>query len=328
MPSNVVSCQSSAVHYEQADIQGIDEVQRVIMENHVMPINIIYYGGATLAVSSMILNVRPQYFICNTSHGLWGTISGHGSEVFQDLSAFKAAGIKVVGYITGGYEGRQSGGEIDSKWYTLAMNRILIRDMAKVDRVDGVFIDECSSFPDENGKAYLKELTSLAHSYGLITWCNMGTDNFDPWFFTGGGFDMAHSTEQWHDQILSNVQLDWGCRTGVSGFSSEYTLEDAFHMTVNAWRKGLAYAYITNDSVGYSSLPSWIDKYVDLLKQYKLSSERHQPPFEKVKHHWLRGEWSGIAMPWFRRRHKSCPRSSDRKMQGIWVSVHKEGISP
>ncbi len=246
----------------------------------VAPLAIIYYGDATPTAISTILKVRPQYFICNPSHGLWGEITAHSPKVVQDLSSFKTAGIKVIGYITSGYEGKHSAGNINKKWYTLEINQKLIQDMAEIDHVDGVFIDECSNFPDEKDKAYLKELTPFAHSYGLITWGNVGMNNFDPWFFTDGGFDMVHSTENWRGQNLNKLQLDWSYRISVTGFSSEYTSQDAFNMTVNAWRKGLAYCYITNDHVGYNSLPAWLDQYVDLIKQYKLSPEEYQPPPE------------------------------------------------
>jgi hypothetical protein len=246
----------------------------------VVPLAIIYYGKATPTVSSTILNVRPQYFISNPAHGLWGHISGHGQAVFQDLSAFKAAGIKIIGYITAGYEGKHSAGNVDKKWYTLEMNRKLIQDMAEIDHVDGVFIDECTNFPDEKDKAYLQELTTFAHSYGLITWGNVGTNNFDPWFFTDGGFDLVHSTENWRGQNLNKLQFDWSHRISVTGFNPKYTSQDAFNMTVNAQQQGLAYCYITDDRVGYNSLPSWLEKYVDLLKQYKLTPEIYQPPPE------------------------------------------------
>lgn len=244
----------------------------------VVPLAINYYGDATSAATSTILRVRPQYFISNPSHGLWGHISGHGPEVFQDLPAFKEAGIKFIGYITAGYEGKHSAGDIDKKWYTLEMNRQLIQDMAEIDHVDGVFIDECTNFPDENGKAYLKELTTLAHSYGLITWANVGMNTFDPWFFTDGNFDMVHSTENWRGQNLNKLQYDWSYRISVTGFNPKHTAQDAFHLTVNAWRQGLAFCYISDDRLGYFSLPPWLDQYVDLITQYKMSPEKYQPP--------------------------------------------------
>ncbi len=245
------------------------------------PLAVIYYGTASPTVTSTILEIRPEYFICNTLHGLWGEISSQNPRVFQDISAYKASGIKIISYITAGYEGKFSGGEIDPKWYALEMNRKFISDLASIDHVYGVFIDECSNFPDEKGKAYLKDLTTLAHSYGLITWGNVGMNNFDPWFFTDGGFDMIHSNENWRAQSLTRVQLDWGYRISVTGFNAKYAAQDALNLTVNAWRKGLAYCYITDATLGYNTLPPWLVEYADLLHQYQVSPEIYQPPPEK-----------------------------------------------
>ncbi len=268
---------------ESISISAVQAVPKLLsnLPKTNMPLAVIYYGYATAPAIASILGVRPQYFISNTAHGLWGEMSGHGQNIFQDIAPFKQAGTKVIGYITAGYEGKSSGGRIDAKWYSLETNKKLIQDMAEIDGVDGVFIDECSDFPKEKDKAYLKELTTLAHSYNLITWGNVGMSNFDPLYFTDGGFDMVHANENWRAQNISKVQTDWGYRISVTGFNSKYTAQDAYNLTVNAWRKGLAYCYITNTSLGYNSLPPWLSEYADLLKQYVLSPEKYQPPPEK-----------------------------------------------
>jgi hypothetical protein len=67
----------------------------------------------------------------------------------QDISIYKAAGIKVIGYLTSGYELQGSRGKINTQRYTIEMNRKLIKNMAEVEKIDGVFIDECSSFPNQ-----------------------------------------------------------------------------------------------------------------------------------------------------------------------------------
>ena len=196
----------------------------------ILPLVLFYYGDATPDVDPIIIGIRPQYLVTNPSHGLWGEISGHSPKVFQDISAYKAADIKIIGYLTAGYEGTQSGGKIEPKWYSLEMNKKLIRDMAEIDHVDGIFFDECSAFPDDKGKKYLKELTDFAHSYGLITWGNVGGALFSPWFFTDGGFDLVHSNENWHGQNLSQIQSKWGDRISVTGFHSGYTVQDALNL--------------------------------------------------------------------------------------------------
>ena len=239
----------------------------------VMPLVLIYYGDETSSTKATILDTKPQYFICNTLHSLWGEISGNGSNVVQNPSTYQAAGIKVIGYITSGYEGTQTGGSIDEKWYTLQTNFRLIKNMAEIDHVDGIFIDETSDFPNAADKDYLKQLTTLAHNYNLITWCNVGTESFDSWYLTSGGFDMINSNEDWHAQGLSEIQHNWGYRISVTGFNKSYTAQDAFNLTIDALRKNLSFCYITDDSVGYNTLPSWINDYVTLLRDYQVSPD-------------------------------------------------------
>jgi hypothetical protein len=226
--------------------------------------NLIFYGAHTPEIDTRVLKVRPRYVLTNPPHGLWGEISSRNA--FRNVGDYRAAGIKVIGYVTAGYEGAGSSGSIDPKWYTQAMNETLIKNMAEIDHVDGVFIDECSAFPGVSSRSYLKALTDLAHSYGLITWGNVGQAEFDSWFFTGGGFDLMHSNEDWRGQTLSSVQRDWGYRISVSGSQPTYSALDAFALTVKAWEAGLAYCYITD--MGYSSIPSWFDEYADLLQNY------------------------------------------------------------
>lgn len=224
-------------------------------------INLIYYGAHTPAVDSMIIRVQPQYAIVNTLHGLWGEI--YGRDVLQNPAGYKAAGIKVIGYLTAGYEGTGSAGRIEAKWYNLETNKQLIKNMVEIDGVDGVFIDECTSFPKERAREYLKTLTDIVHGYGLTTWGNVGEAKFDPWYFTAGGFDMMQSNENWRGQKLSRIQRDRGSRISVTGNNPKLTAEDAFKLTVNAWEKGLAFCYVADS--GYTSLPTWLERYANLI---------------------------------------------------------------
>lgn len=228
-------------------------------------LNLIYYGVHTPEIDSLIISTRPQYAIVNTIHGLWGQIGGN--NVLQDTASYQAAGIKVIGYITAGYEGTHSDGNISAQWYSLDTNEQLIKNMAELDGVNGVFIDECSAFPDQSEKNYITALTGLAHSLGLLTWGNVGEADFDSWYFTAGGFDLMQSNEDWHGQSLSLVQKDWGSRISVTGNIPGETAQDAFNLTVDTWKKGLAYCYISD--TGYDSLPSWLAEYSKLLKAYK-----------------------------------------------------------
>ncbi|MGI2336700.1 MAG: hypothetical protein ACRKGH_08715 [Dehalogenimonas sp.] len=226
-------------------------------------INLVYYGQHTPTIDNRILNINPEYFIGNTPHGLWGELSG--PEIFPNINSYKEAGIKVIGYITAGYEGFGSAGAIPSQWYSLETNLRLIKNMAENDGVTGIFIDECSSFPDAASKKYLQALTDLAHSYGLITWGNVGVADFDSWYFTNGGFDLMHANENWKGQDLTQVQLDWGYRISVTGHYENLTPQEAYTLTADAWSKGLAYCYITT---AYHSLPEWFEQYAALMKNH------------------------------------------------------------
>ncbi|MBE0480246.1 MAG: hypothetical protein IBX68_04640 [Dehalococcoidia bacterium] len=230
-------------------------------------LNVIYYGQPSPETDSRIIGVRPQYLVCNPPHGLYGEMNGYeGDMLMRDLDTYRANGIKMIGYLTGGYEGTMSGGGLGPEWYSLELNRKLVRNMALEDRVDGVFIDECSAFPDSESRKYLSALTTEAHQLGLTTWGNTGADEFDPWFLEKGGFDLMNSTEDWQGGELSRVQHQWGSRVSVTGFKRWYTPEDAFRLTVDAWNKGLACCYITSEE--YVSLAPWFEEYARMLREH------------------------------------------------------------
>ncbi len=228
-------------------------------------LNMKSYGNHNATYDARILNIRPQFVIDNPPHGLYGEMQGYNdSWLLQNVKGYQAAGIKVIGYITSGYEGRGGDDGYSSSWYSLEMNKKLITNMALIDRVDGVFIDEVSAYPGAQSKQYLKTLTDLAHSYGLITWGNTGVDQFDEWFFTEGGFDYMQSSEAWRGQALSAVQKKWGSRISVTGFNRSYTADDAYRLTIDAWNKGLAFAYI--NTTEYTSIAPWFEEYAGMLR--------------------------------------------------------------
>ncbi len=230
-------------------------------------INMKSYGNHDATYDARILKILPEYVVDNTPHGLWGEIQGHDNPLLlQDPAKYQAAGIRVIGYLTGGYEGQGCKQCLDPKWYSLEMNKTMIKNMAELDKVDGVFIDECTAFPNSTSRAYLRELTTFAHSLGLITWGNTGLDDFDPWYFTDGGFDFMQSTEDWQGQPLTGVQREWGCRISVTGFRPYYTAEDAFRLTVDAWEKGIAFCYINNNE--YQVIAPWFEEYAAKLRDY------------------------------------------------------------
>ncbi len=183
---------------------------------------------------------------------------------------YQRAGIGVIGYLTAGYEGRRSGGDLESRWYNLETGKRLVLNMSKYDKVDGVFIDECSAFPGPRSKKYLRELTALAHRLKMLAWGNVGQETFDPWYLTEGGFDFMHSTEHWYGQEMGPVQQEWAPRITVAGARRDFTAADAVRLTVNAWRKGIAYCYISDRD--YATLPSWFETYIAGLRAARLES--------------------------------------------------------
>jgi hypothetical protein len=233
-----------------------------------MGLFLMSYGNHDEEYDARIIKLRPEYVIDNPPHGLYGEMEDppySASWLLQNITAYQSAGIKVIGYISSGYEGNAGADSYDLKWYSLDMNKKLITNMAAIDRVNGVFIDECSDYPNASSKAYLKTLTDLAHSYSLITWGNVGVDDFDSWYFTDGGFDLMQSSEAWDGQALSPVQKAYGYRISVTGYNTRYTVEDAVSLTLDAWKKGIAYCYI--NTAEYTSIAPWFELYADKIKQ-------------------------------------------------------------
>jgi len=220
-----------------------------------------------------ILAIKPEYVIDNPPHGLYGEMdeqiyhAGYTySYLLQNVAGYQAAGIKVIGYITGGYEGKGGGDGYAAKWYSLDMNKMLITNMATLDHVDGVFIDEVTDYPNAAQKSYLKQLSDYARSYGLIVWMNTGVNNFDEWYFTANIADFMESSGAWTGQSLSPVQAKWGSRIGVTGYKSSYTAQDAYRLTIDAWCKGLAYCYI--NTVEYTKIAPWFEEYAQMLRSW------------------------------------------------------------
>jgi hypothetical protein len=196
--------------------------------------------------------------VANTGHGLWAEVNGRDTEgLLEGVRALQEAGIRVLGYLTSGYGGKGSSGALDPQWCTLETNQRLARNMASLDGVDGVFIDECSAHPDDGEKAYYRQLACSARSHGLTVWGNAGLNDFDPWYFTDGEFDFMNSTELWDGQEVTPLQSDWGWRMSVIALGPEHDLGEALRLTTEAYRQGLAYCYVTTS---YLQLPPWTEQ--------------------------------------------------------------------
>lgn len=244
--------------------------------NAVAPLSLVYYGRHTPEVDARILSARPAYLIANVPHGLWGRVYGADAPwLFHQTPGFADFGIKTAGYITSGYEGTNSGGDIPRELYSLEANRRLIVDMAQIDHAAAVFIDECTAFPDSNSRTYLRQLTHLAHSQGLTAWANTGQDYFDDWYFTDGGFDLVHSTERWAGQRLTPVQQQWSSRVSVSATGYEHGLAEVIRLTMDALDKGLGYCYVTQT---YTALPGWLEEYASAVRRRLAMSRQSSWP--------------------------------------------------
>lgn len=148
--------------------------------------------------------------------------------------------------------------------FTVATVKKQITNMARLDGVDGVFIDEVGAYPSAVQKQYLKELSTLAHSLGIVIWGNTGVNSFDAWFFNDGGFDFMHSTEQWAGQSLTSTQSAYGSRISVAGFRSTYTAADAVRLTRDAWSKGIRFCYVNNAE--YQTIAPWFEQYANAVR--------------------------------------------------------------
>jgi len=94
----------------------------------------------------------------------------------------------------------------------------------------------------------------------LITWGNVGVDDFDEWLLKHGGFDMVHASEIWHGQAISRVEKRWGSRVSVSGPGRARTVQEAVALTRNAWDKGLGIAMSATPAtpgcpIGWMTMP-------------------------------------------------------------------------
>ena len=242
-------------------------------------LNMKSYGNHNATYDARIEAILPSHIIDNPVDGPYGKLYGGDSSLLSHATAqrWMGMGMEVYGYITGGYEGRGTGGGEPVSFSELEFNKQCIRDMAPY--VNGIFIDECSSSPSASGKQYLLALTGLCKSLGLKVWGNTGVDQFSEWFFTEGGFDLMQSSENWRGQSLSAVQQKWGHRISVTGFNRNYTVDDAISLTLDAWDKGLALCYINN--VEYVSISPWFEEYAEALRDAG-GEEPPEPPEEQV----------------------------------------------
>lgn len=148
------------------------------------------YGSHTLAgYDAKLLATVPYYLVDNVTHGFWGEKNGYDNPAFLDhagILQMQAAGMKVIGYTSTGYEGSGSAGNHGTYIISLPIVKKQIYNMIVLDGCDGVFFDECSSsltpYPPDNPvtlakQAYLRECASYTQSLGGIAWFNTGVND-------------------------------------------------------------------------------------------------------------------------------------------------------
>ena len=232
----------------------------------------------TVPYDQRILYIKPEMCIDNPAHGLYGEMDHQKGYPYSELTyllqpsmikQYHAAGIRVIGYVTCGYEGAGGDDHYTKYWYQLSTLKMLVYNMIMLDGVNGIFVDECSEQPTTTQKAYHQELANYIHSfvsayYPFIAWGNTGVDSFNgDFYFNTAKYDYMQSSESWVGQILSPTQQTYGSRISVTGFKSTYTAQKAYDLTIDAWSKGLAYCYINN--VEYTSIAPWFEDYANML---------------------------------------------------------------
>ena len=84
------------------------------------------YGNHNAEYDARIKSIRPEFVIDNPPHGLYGEMAHQIYSVdydeidylLQDISGYQTNGIKVIGYISAGYEGTGGADNYDPYWYS------------------------------------------------------------------------------------------------------------------------------------------------------------------------------------------------------------------
>ncbi|MDD5039351.1 MAG: spherulation-specific family 4 protein, partial [Dehalococcoidales bacterium] len=189
---------------------------------------LVYYGPhepeASTTIDDSLRDAQPEYLIVATESGYWH-VNYPDTSFLSDtrISSFQGSyDINVIGYTTTAIQDPNYPNDPTKRIYEARpVQDVLdeIEGMAENDSVRGVFIDECTSFPDSTKKSYHQQLTDLADELGIIIWANVGVASFDPWYLTDGGYDFVNSVETWQDdEELTAVQQTWASRISVLGY--------------------------------------------------------------------------------------------------------------
>jgi len=148
-----ISTDDNNITKDTTTIKDANTSSEETKSNVTVRLNMKSYGDHDTEYDARIIRICPEYVIDNPPHGLYGEMEGYNDPfLLQNISGYQAVGIKVIGYISSGYEGAGGDDKYDLHWYSLEINEKLIRNMANEDHIDGVSLMSAASTRTRNRK--------------------------------------------------------------------------------------------------------------------------------------------------------------------------------
>lgn len=262
---------ASAAPAERASVPPNTTPPNAAVSNRILPIHMIFYGDHNAhnnGTNKRIADAKPETLICNTPAGAW-TNGGCNPRYFQ------SHGIKVYSYLAGGWENTAaaSNRQVNS---SVEFNVGRIGAIA-LEGSDGVFLDEVSHHPTNDGWKYLLALSNAAKKEGeargrsLPIICNVGTMVWEPMLSVV--CDEIHASE--HYGRIYNTNPDdpytfWDPDRAKSNLPvmmstmAVTTADQAVALTVAARGQNISSHCATGT---YTELPWWLEDYVAALRK-------------------------------------------------------------
>jgi hypothetical protein len=246
----------------------------------VTPVCIYYYGGFDSTVKQRLIATAPEFVVLNTPGGSYKGLISHPTP--SDIAELKAAGIKVLSYIS-------TGNLVHFKYATDSPpnDRAFVRGCiatVAAEGCDGIFFDEGGvGYHPSHADRYLEapdltlygqpnswagytieDYASYAHSLGLIA--VEGTDFREPQYLNPNVFDIFDyvlTDEHYTTRIPDGSEVGHEEKCWVIG----YGLTDAVaaaDCTNAALSRGFGAAYHCNS---YGTLATWYESYISQIVQ-------------------------------------------------------------
>lgn len=237
-------------------------------------VSVFYYGAFTPSVKQRLIITRPAYVVIKTPGGSY---KGAKTPTAGDIADLKAAGIRVISYIsTGNLVGFEFAS--DSPPNDRAFVRSSIASVA-AEGSDGIFFDEggvghrpshadrylqapaLTMYGQPNSWAgyTIEDYASYAHSLGLVT--VLGTDFYEPQYLHANVFDIfdfVMTDENYTPRKPAGSEVGHESQSWVIG-SGVNDAVTAAQYTNNALSQGFGAAYFC---LNYGSLESWYESYM------------------------------------------------------------------